>query len=65
MGITLRPPPHFAPPFFQPARLSYYGRDFSALRPGMLEGLLPDSPMNTGIAELDAAAQDLDDRAHV
>jgi hypothetical protein len=27
-------------PFFQPARQSFFGRDFSLLRPGMLEGLL-------------------------
>lgn len=35
-------------PVFQPARVSFYGRDFSVLRPGMLEGMLPGLVPQTG-----------------
>jgi len=40
-------------PFFQPTRFSLYGRDFSALRPGLLEGLLSGSVPGTGIGVAD------------
>lgn len=35
-------------PFFQPQRAALYGRDFAALRPGMLEEMLPELAPTTG-----------------
>jgi len=53
-------------PFFQPARQSFFGRDFSLLRPGMLEGLLGQmSAMlpSTGMVLLDGVMTRLTDKA--
>jgi len=52
-------------PFFQPARHSFFGRDFSLLRPGMLEGLLGEmSAMlpSTGMVLLDSTMGRLTDK---
>jgi len=40
-------------PFFQPARFSVYGRDFSLLRPGLVEQLIPRSVPGTGVGVAD------------
>jgi hypothetical protein len=42
-------------PIFQPARVSFYGHDFSLLRPGMIEGLLPSLVPRTGAGLADDA----------
>jgi hypothetical protein len=40
-------------PLYQPARLSFYGHDFSVLRPGMLEQMLPSLIPSTGAGLVD------------
>jgi len=52
-------------PFFQPARHSFFGRDFSLLRPGMLEAVLGEvSAMlpNTGMVLLDTTMARVTDK---
>lgn len=40
-------------PLYQPARLSFYGRDFSVFRPGLLEEMLPGLIPGTGAGLVD------------
>lgn len=46
-------------PLFQPARVSYYGHDFSLARPGFLEGALPGLVPQTGAGLADDALEDV------
>ncbi len=50
-------------PLYQPARVSYYGRDFSLLRPGLLEETLPGLVPSTGLGLVDDALRGVGDRA--
>ncbi|MEE2829868.1 MAG: DUF1302 family protein [Myxococcota bacterium] len=45
-------------PVYQPARTSFYGRDFSVFRPGMIEELLPTLVPTTGAGLVDDALTD-------
>lgn len=49
-------------PIFQPARVSYYGHDFSVFRPGMLEGVLPSLVPQTGAGLADDALSSATDQ---
>jgi len=45
-------------PVYQPARFSFYGRDFSLFRPGLLEGMLPGLVPQSGAGLVDDALAD-------
>ncbi len=49
-------------PFFQPMRVAWYGQDFSVLRPGMLEEMLPTLLPQTGSGLVDDELRRASDR---
>jgi hypothetical protein len=49
-------------PFFQPMRVAWYGQDFSVLRPGMLEGILPTLRPDTSSGLIDDELRRATDR---
>jgi len=49
-------------PLYQPARLSFYGRDFSVFRPGLLEEMLPGLVPSTGAGLVDDELRRAGDR---
>lgn len=49
-------------PFFQPARVTFYGRDFAVFRPGLLEEMLPSLVPGTGAGLVDDELRRAGDR---